>query len=538
MLKITIVTKKIANLVPFALILLAPFFNFLHFNDYGYLHPEILLIGLGLTCVGLSCAFIYAYSNWAIRAVLLACMVTLALSFFPGWQSFIALICTGLILLTLAMVFSKDVRELLTIFSVVFVLGILFLPTNKQLSVPEEWHLESSKANSKLSPIIYLILDEHAGIDAIPQDTQQGRALRSSLINFYLHSGFRLFADAYSHYPATYNSIPNLLNFSVKNKDDYYFSDPEHRVLKQNLFFKLLTQKGYQIKVYQPDFIDYCHPDGGGVNSCYTYSSLSIKNLAKFQLPFSERTVFLWKSFLLQSSCYQAMIRVYQYHIRPFLLANGWPAPEWKWYQARVSSLTMIDVFARLRHDILENPMGTVFFAHLLAPHNPFVFDANCQLIPVKDWQIGRGPLPLVNSPETRKLRYAMYGNQVSCVQKQVQILINALQSTGHYQNATMIIHGDHGSRIGLHRPLPGKKTQLTQQDFKDYYFALFAVKLPGQLASYDQHLVDLQALLASTSHTIATQRVIYAADAPFVYLYPNRVGDHLQRMQIADFQK
>ena len=527
--------KTISSAFPFAFILIAPFLNFLRFNDYGYQKPEVWVISLGLITVGLVCAGLYAYSNWAIRAVLVAVAVTVALSFFPGWQTLIALLTTGFILLTLSMIFSKDARELLTIFSLVFLLAILFFPINKQLSDAKEWRLGDQKLNSKLPPIVYLILDEHAGVDAIPQDTERGRTLRNNLINFYLHAGFSLFGHAYSHYPSTYNSIPNLLNFTQKNKDDFYFTDPEHRVLKQNTFFKILAQQGYQIKVYQPDFMDYCKPDSGGVSSCYTYSSLSIKNITKFPLVFSERLEFLWKSFLLQSSCYQAVMHLYQFYLRPFLLSEGWSVPEWKWYQARVSSLTMIDVFAKLRQDILQQPKGTVFFAHLLAPHNPFVFDANCKLIPMNDWQIGRGPLPFVNSVETRKARYALYENQVACVQKQMQLLVRDLQSTGTYQNATIIVHGDHGSRIGLHRPLP-TKSLLTQQDFQDYYFALFAMKLPGKSASYDQHLVDLQTLLASAAHSISGQSITYTANAPFVYLYPRYVGDDLSRMTLSNF--
>lgn len=53
------------------------------------------------------------------------------------------------------------------------------------------------------------------------------------------------------------------------------------------------------------------------------------------------------------------------------------------------------------------------------------------------------------------------------------------MKSMGIFKEATVIVHGDHGSRIYLNHPLVGNKEMLTDADLRDGYSALFAVKAP-----------------------------------------------------------
>lgn len=532
-------TTQSSKTLFFILFLLAPFINFLRFNSYGYSHVEVLIIAVILVAVGLMCAGTYAISNWGTRALLLAVVVTLVLSFFPGWSSLFALMMSFCVVLIIAMLLANNINEILTIFAVIFILGIVLLPSPKQLSDPQFWSVDNKTISSKLPSILYLILDEHLGIDAIPPEITPGATLKSSMLAFYKHFGFSLFTSAYSHYPATYNSIPNVLNFSTSNRDNFYFSDATHRSLKQNIFFRLLSQRGYQIRVYQPDFIDYCKPDGVQVNACYTNPSMSTKIITQINLPTDQRFVFLLRSFLLQSSCYQIAMQLYMYKLQPLLIQWGWHAPDWSWYQARVSSLSMPDEFATLRNDILRHPTGTLFFAHLLTPHNPFVYTADCHLIsPVSLWQIGHGPSPIVNTTTSRANHYSAYEGQVMCVQQQMQSLFTAMQAAGIYNNFIIIVHGDHGSRIGIHRPIAAVRSQLTQQDFKDYYVTLFALKIPGEnTTTLNPQLRDLQSLLAQVTQNITGHPVPYLEQQPYVYLYPLRVGMLLSTIPVADFK-
>ena len=45
-----------------------------------------------------------------------------------------------------------------------------------------------------------------------------------------------------------------------------------------------------------------------------------------------------------------------------------------------VMAITAFPVIDRLREDITKSPNGTAFFAHLLTPHAPYVYDADCEL--------------------------------------------------------------------------------------------------------------------------------------------------------------
>jgi len=529
--------KNFLPFIAFGLLLLAPLVNFLQFNNYNFAAPESIIIIVVLLATAGFLSVIYRVAGWGGRVILISGLITLTFSFFPGWHSLLALLLTFLMALLLGMLFSRKLLELIVIFAAVFILAILLFPSPRPISVPQLTQRSEQAINTKLPPIIYLVLDEHAGLAALPTLTPQEQQVKTRLQNFYQQSGFFVYASAYSHYPATANSLPNLFNYSTSNQDDYYFPKTNDRVLVKNDFFRLLTQKGYQIRVYQPDFIDYCQAQGAAISSCYTYPSLSMRNIEKVKLSFADRWLLLSKGFLLQSALFQLVMHEYQDWLQPWLVKDGYQPPPWNWYQARISSLTMPSIFARVQHDVSMQPQGTVFFAHVLAPHNPFAYDANCRLLPASQWQIARGPAPFVNSLATKQARYALYEGQLVCVQKQLQMFFSQLQRAGIYQHAIIIVHGDHGSRIALHSLTPENKAQLTQQDFRDYYQTLFAVKLPGQGTGYDQQLRSLQQILAQVTQTITGQAVQVASDVPFVYLYPDKSHGIMLRMNKSAFR-
>lgn len=533
------VIHKISEYLFFSLILLIPFIDFIKFNDYGYFHLEIILMSMGLIAGGMVLAWFYHRTNATVKLLIFAITVTCAVSFLPGLQSLLFLASAFVVTLALAMLLAGVLEKIVSLFAVVFLAAIILMPVKTVMADIKQWQLPTTH-NNKLPPIIYLILDEHAGIDSLPTNTAPQQTFKQQLQDFYLHAGFKLFTAAYSHYPTTYNSISNLLNFTASVKDNYYFVSDDNRVLKQNDFFKLLAARGYQIRVYQPTYIDYCQPDGVKVNSCYTYSSSSIKNIAEVGLPLNERMLFILKSYLLQSKMYHVAMDRYQFRLRPWLVMKGLNAPQWNWYQARVSALSIPDTFKQLRSAVVQSPQGTVFFAHLLAPHAPYVYDANCNVVPdINRWEVPRGPEPLINSPATRIARYNQYEGQIGCVEKQLQMLFTTMQQAGIYDKAIIIVHADHGSRISVHRPYIGDQQNLifNQQDFYDYYNALFAVKMPGVAATENNQLIDLQTLLVQITEKITGQKINYSAPVPFVYLHAKDAGDMLQQRKVAEFK-
>ena len=64
-----------------------------------------------------------------------------------------------------------------------------------------------------LPTIVHIILDEHIGIEGIP-DVPDGRETKALIKSFFRSHGFRLFGHAYSRYADTRNSIPSMLNYT------------------------------------------------------------------------------------------------------------------------------------------------------------------------------------------------------------------------------------------------------------------------------------------------------------------------------------
>ncbi len=103
---------------------------------------------------------------------------------------------------------------------------------------------------------------------------------------------------------------------------------------------------------------------------------------------------------------------------------------------------------------------------------------------------------------EYRK-RYELYGEQVQFLNRQIAAFIDGLRATGQYDSASIIIHGDHGSRLQLlnvDREERAKARNATlgadieeefvsgsdEQDLSNLlskFATLLAIKLPGAAA-------------------------------------------------------
>ena len=77
---------------------------------------------------------------------------------------------------------------------------------------------------------------------------------------------------------------------------------------------------------------------------------------------------------------------------------------------------------------------------------------------------------------------------------QQLQGLFDALKVAGVFDEATIIVHGDHGSRINL----GSDQERLTPSGVVERFSTLFAIKSPQVTPGYDEHMSPLQDLLAS----------------------------------------
>ena len=347
--------------------------------------------------------------------------------------------------------------------------------------------------NAKPHRIIHLLLDEHAGIQGIPEDLHGGKELRQELREFFVSNGFRLFGNAVSEYQASRNSIAGILNFTAGPEPYRLYRGKSPFVLTKNAYFETLSEAGYSIDVYQTTYMDFCSDEANLVNRCATYRydgsdwlrDADLSALEKFQLFLS---LYLKLSDILEVGlkAYAKLDRSLQQQGVQLPALLNWPAP------------IALNAFDDVAAGVTAGPGDRLYFAHLLFPHGPFAFDAQCRLRDdISTWPGYRPPYRKANNERERAFRFRYYFEQVRCTKHRLQLLFDRLKQAGLYDDATIILHGDHGSRIFLNRPRANNRENLSRQDFIDNFSTLFAAKSPAFEAGYDDERLPVSQLLA-----------------------------------------
>ena len=299
-------------------------------------------------------------------------------------------------------------------------------------------------------------------------------------------------------YYDTYNSVANIVNFSARDVDLAYFERiTKPRTLVSNAYFRHLAERGYRIRVYQSDYIDYCAGQEDIIEACISYPATSPEAFEKLSLPASGKMRLLWSMFLQRSMFYNVLRETYRRFVFTPAAARGVALPTWSWERARVGPLPAIPVLEELVRDIRSGAHGRVFFAHLLWPHDPYILGRECRMNPmVEEWSYTGDPSlpwPQKNSPESWRQNYQRYVDQVFCLHRELGTLLRVLRETSTFEDATVILHGDHGSRIVKFPPNYANLDRLDRDDFIDGFSTFFAVHVPGLAPGYDSALTPIQ---------------------------------------------
>jgi hypothetical protein len=506
--------------MPF-IILLCPLAYYLKYFHVPVLTPDVMIL-IGVTLfTGMLFSLALYHAGWVRRTMVLALLLTFAFSFLPAVSSSFILNISFFISLFLIMWLNEKVMPLIAVMASVFLITLLIFPVGKQFNQIKVSQVPQAKYNAALPPIIHIIFDEHIGINAIPTTIGQGKQLQQQLQQFYLKQGFQLYPNAYSHYVRTYDSIPNLVNFTQKAEDAFYFPNGiQNSVLTQNAYFAQLSKQGYKIRVYQADYIDFCHAKGVNYQSCFSYPVFSMPTLYKQAIAWPARTLYLLKAYLLSSQVYQNIMFAYAYGLQPLLKHANLNLPVWDWGQSQLNGLLTLTAMQQLQTDVTQAPAGTVFFAHILLPHSPYMFDAQCHLKPQPaSWTINYDEGPVGNYPDRRALRYTQYEDQLRCVYQQLGQMFTAWQQAGVWDKAIIIVQGDHSARVPLAAPYIRNAAFLTQQDFNDSYPTLFAVKAPFMKPGLRPQQLAITYLLEHVMSQLLGQNLINDTQPPYVYL-------------------
>lgn len=524
-----------------ALILVIPFVNFLDYHAYGLLQPESLfaigiLAGVGLA-VGLLTALRWHLSlplvPWSLP--LQPAYHALALVFFVDFQpdlkkpviNLISIIfsdgtrcvpCIGsyfivvfLLVFAVAYTLKKNAGKVFaTIFSVILV-ATLLLPQaaeDRRVITRSESVLPATEVKRHdLPPIVHIIVDEHTGIEGVPEGLPGGTALRSDLLDFYAGNGFRVYGAAFSQYVDSGNSISNLVNGAARSRGQLFItpSGPGY-IVAENAWFDRLSAQGYRIHVYQSDYLDFCAGEGHRIGSCTSYPASGIAVLRNLDVAMTTKVGLLFDYFSQPSSFYGLANRLPSYlrsfrrnTERPFESASD------RWQPAALSAPWAMMIAERLIDDLREAESGTAYFAHLLLPHRGFVMDESCRLKADPASWYDHPRLGLRRGQrlagQSRRARYIEYFKQVRCARRTMGRVMEALGQAGVLDEAIVIVHGDHGSRIAGLPPRETYASGLTRTDLTDNFSALFAIRSPGLKAGYDSSVRSVQALFADLAY-------------------------------------
>jgi hypothetical protein len=484
-----------------ALIVLAPFVVLLSFHGYSYFTPEVLLIVASGLAAAAVIALLIGFTSRFIRVAALAGLIALFIDMhvnLAAWSSLLIALTSLGTFAALAGILWLLREHATTILCVVFVtlIGLTLMRANPgSHQIVTERVATAGSGNAEPPLLIHLLLDEHIGVEGLPPEIPGTRALRPELIEFYTSRGFRLFGGAYSQYANTHNSIANLLNFTSREVSRPYVLHGTRYEwnLEEAAYFQMLQERGYRLHVYQSSFMDLCHAAGVQPQQCTTYP---VKNLAMIQglaVPSTQKAGAIANAIVTQSNVLRVVNTLYERKIRAALLRAGVQLPAWRWQGPLFASLRVPDVFQQLSADIARHPRGHAFFAHLLLPHYPYLFDRRCQLRPsMSDWLTNRiaATEPFVyNTAESRAQKYERYAEQTRCVLTLLDGLLDDLGSRGLLEDATIVIHGDHGSRIPVRFPTGRALSTglLTDSDLRDTFATLYAIHAPGVAPGYDE---------------------------------------------------
>lgn len=320
-------------------------------------------------------------------------------------------------------------------------------PAKSPLALPK---VSSKNIDKNNLPDIYFIL---------PEDDSSASIFKnyfaydeSDFVSFLKDSGFFVADEATSNYPKTFESLASMLNMEYldylsvyKNSSDMTIVNP---LINNNNVMKFLKKFGY--KYYQLG--SWWDPTKFNPSA---NKNFTLENNGRLSLdPFFYN--------LVDSTMLGPLLD----RIAPRVVID---------YSDDSDRQRILYQFAELPK--VENLPGPKFvFAHILAPHGPYVFDKDCNY--TSEDQISTKP-EVVN-----------YTSQDSCINKKLKDLIKTIISNSK-KPPVIVLVTDEGA------PFLGKEIPNGDDDWKDASIALLEEKFPI-LAAYYLPGVSTQSLYSS----------------------------------------
>ena len=500
--------------VPAALLLI-PFLNYAKSNSYPILSTEIALLAAALLALGLllgAIGRIHRVSGALVVAGALTLLIDVQTRvFFDLSLHQYVWIPVGLFLVLLLLPKPAETAFLVLVFAMLA--GILATPRDAPFAVSRSGGADAvggPGASVADAYWIHLIVDEHIGIESIPDEFDPEHRLALRLRHDYVEDGFTIFGRAFTRFSQTHLSLPNIFNFSEEHPASLLTSGAGRFNLEESRYLARLHERGFRVRVFDSDYLGLCSAAGDTWNlACYRYSGNTIWGIHGTALSPTDRAVVIARMYVRLSKIYaEAASRI-----------SADPHSS-----QSVAPLVGKKVIAEFEQALLGAEPGSAWIVHVMLPHGPYALDANCKMRPWPWLDSGDGSdVGIWNTDGERDLRYPYYLEQLTCTHQVLQELFDSLRRAGIYDKANIVVHGDHGSRIATYnlraRPAYAPDFVPPGESLMDYQGTLFAFKPAGRpVGSYRHEMASVANLLDATSSGHLADGIADETD-PYMYL-------------------
>ncbi len=262
--------------------------------------------------------------------------------------------------------------------------------------------------------IYYIIVDGYASAGILQEiyhfDNRE-------LIQYLQGRGFYVAEDSRSNYPRTYLSLASSLNFEPldllegpgKNTANWF---PLHELIAHSRARAALTQAGYQFTAYSSGFF-------------YTEVRDADRYLSSYALDLNEFEQLLLATTALEIPADWGLL----------------PVPSFSYNAHRQRILYQLDHIG----EPSQTQQPQFVFAHLLAPHPPFVFDAQGKAVESNQPYTMADGYDYQGTPEEYRQSYIA---QLTYINARLQTLIDRILQNASSRGVVIILQGDHGPRM------------------------------------------------------------------------------------------
>ena len=458
-------SRMAVGLIP-AMLLVTPVVVLLRANDYSLARREVLLVLLLFSLPGLASALLFR-RRWFSPLIVMMAATFFAEVRFPslGAAGALSLAAVGF-----CSVCHRNFQRITLAMLATLLLSSLVL----RVSEPITPRPATDAASSTEPFVLEIILDEHIGLQGLSAAGEAAESVAAEIRRFFGDRGFSVFPEAYSEHSATRDSLSHAFNLSSGTFQAANYETGSGRFtwrLTHNRLFESLLARGYALRVFQSDYIDLCVTPGNV--ECDTYSIKDLGILQDSPIPASERVSIIVSSCLRYSSLYLLFRGIYQ-EVHDRLQPLGIGLPPWTWQYQRVSPVSAMRVTRRVEEELRHARPGRAVVVHLLLPHGPYILDERCRFKPAASWDT-RTEFDRTMTAEARRRLYVEYAAQTRCAYSTLGRLLDAIPESMR-ADSTVVVHGDHGSRIARHDS-EAPRPQLSRADLLDDYSTLFAIR-------------------------------------------------------------